>query len=65
VFDGGRLTPSQLDLITVDGTEVTGFKFHALPELSSVTIPRLANRIKHAVTARQDGTTRYLEDGNP
>jgi 8-oxo-dGTP diphosphatase len=65
IFDGGHLPPTQLDHITVDGTEVTGYKFHPVPDLASVTIPRLTNRIQHAVAARQDGTTKYLEDGQP
>lgn len=65
VFDGGHLTQAQLDHIIVDGDEVTGYKFHAPHELASVTIPRLANRIRHALTAHQDKTTRYLEDGQP
>jgi 8-oxo-dGTP diphosphatase len=65
VFDGGCLPPTQLDHITVDGTEVTGFKFHALPDPTSVTIPRLANRIQHAVAAGRGETIRYLEDGQP
>lgn len=65
VFDGGHLPPSQLDVIAVDGAEVTGFKFHAVPELAAITVPRLANRIEHAVAAHQDGSTKYLEDGNP
>lgn len=65
VFDGGHLTPAQVDSIAVDGEEVVGYRFHALPDLDPVTIPRLANRIHHAVGARRDGTTRYLEDGQP
>jgi 8-oxo-dGTP diphosphatase len=65
VFDGGHLPPSQLDLITVDGTEVTGIKLQPVPQLAAVTIPRLAKRIEHAVAARRDGTTDYFEDGLP
>ncbi|MGH9210914.1 MAG: NUDIX domain-containing protein [Acidimicrobiales bacterium] len=65
VFDGGHLPPSQRDVIAVDGAEVTGYKFHAVDDLAAVTIPRLANRLEHAVAARQDGSTRYLEDGQP
>jgi len=65
IFDGGHLSQAQLDLITVDGTEITSYRFHAVHELVSVTIPRLANRIEHAVAAHHDGTTRYLEVGQP
>lgn len=65
VFAGGRLSPSQLDDVTVDGDEIIAYRFHALTDLGTVTIPRLANRIEHAVTAYNEGTTRYLEDGQP
>ena len=65
VFDGGRLPPPERELIVVDGDEVIGYGFHDLADLPSVTIPRLVNRIEHSVAARKDGTTRYLEDGNP
>lgn len=65
IFDGGHLSPSQRDVITVDGTEITSYKFHAVHELASVTIPRLANRVEHAVAAHHDGTTKYLEIGQP
>jgi 8-oxo-dGTP pyrophosphatase MutT (NUDIX family) len=64
VFDGGRLTPSELDHITVDGDEVIDYRLHPVGDLGAVTIPRLANRVEHAVRARNDGTTRYLEDGH-
>jgi 8-oxo-dGTP diphosphatase len=65
VFDGGRLSPAQEAQIVVDGAEVVGFGYHAIAELPAVTIPRLVTRIEHAVAARRDGTTRYLEDGTP
>ena len=65
IFDGGHLPQAQLDRITVDGTEVTDFKFHDVEGLASVTIPRLTNRIQHAVAARREGATSYLEDGQP
>lgn len=65
VFDGGQLTPDQLTKVTVDGDEVVGYRIHALPNLDAVTIPRLVNRIQHAVAAHHDGTIRYLEDGRP
>jgi 8-oxo-dGTP diphosphatase len=65
VFDGGHLPPTQLDEVTVDGDEVVGYGFHPLTELATVTTPRLANRITHALAAHHDGTTRYLENGKP
>jgi 8-oxo-dGTP diphosphatase len=65
VFDGGHLPPAQLDQVTVDGDEVIGYGFHPLTELAAVTTSRLANRITHALAAHHDGTTRYLENGQP
>lgn len=64
VFDGGRLAADDLDRIVVDGQEVTDFGFHAVTDLAAVTIPRLVNRLEHALAAHHDDTTRYLEDGD-
>lgn len=64
VFDGGRLAPAHRDRIVVDGHEVIGYGFHPVADLAAVTIPRLANRIEHALAAHHDHATRYLEDGN-
>lgn len=65
VFDGGYLTADYLDAITVDGEEVIDYRWCSAADLDSVTIPRLATRIQHAVAAHHDGTTRYLEEGDP
>jgi 8-oxo-dGTP pyrophosphatase MutT (NUDIX family) len=65
VFAGDHLTPTQLAAVAVDGEEVVGYRFHPVADLGTVTIPRLANRIRHAVAAHHAGTTRYLEDGQP
>ena len=63
VFEGGPLTPELRRRITVDGSEVTGYRLCAPGTLAGVTVPRLANRIFHAIAARRNGTVRYLEDG--
>ena len=65
VFDGATLRVGDLEQIVVDGTEVIGFGFYGAAELASVTVPRLVNRIEHAIAARRDGYVRYLEDGRP
>lgn len=64
VFDGGTLALAHRDLIRVDGTEVVAFAFHPPADLDVVTIPRLANRVRHAIAAHFDGSTRYLENGD-
>ena len=63
VFDGGPLTPELSSRITVDGAEVTGCTLCAPNDLAAVTVPRLANRIFHAIAARRTNSIRYLEDG--
>lgn len=65
VFDGGVLPAADLERIVVDGHEVIGFGFYGPVDLPSVTVPRLVNRIEHAVAARRDGYMRCLEDGAP
>jgi 8-oxo-dGTP pyrophosphatase MutT (NUDIX family) len=65
VFDGGHLSAVQCDRVTVDGDEIIGYDFHPVADLDAVTIPRLANRIRHAVAAHHERTTIYLEDGQP
>jgi 8-oxo-dGTP diphosphatase len=63
VFDGGILSPDQLDAVTVDDNEITAHAFYAESALDDLTVPRLANRLRHAIAARNAGAVAYLEDG--
>lgn len=64
IFDGGRATSDLVDAIKVDGVEIASVAFHPPEALPELTIPRLANRVHHAVSAtRCDADTRYLENG--
>ncbi len=65
VFDGGQLAPRDHERITVDGDEIIAYRFHTPAELPTQTTPGLANRLCHAIAARHDGATIYLEDGQP
>ncbi|MFD6953380.1 NUDIX hydrolase [Nocardiopsis sp. TSRI0078] len=65
VFDGGVLDQRWLDQITLDPAELTGYAFHDVAALAEVTIPPLVRRITQAVHAREEGTTLYLENGDP
>lgn len=65
LFDGGTLAPEYLDKIQADPTEVAGYDFYDVTQIHELTITRLARRIIHGQAARQDGTTRYLEHGQP
>lgn len=63
IFDGGTLSPQDLSQIIVDGTEIVGHRFVPTSILCDVTIPRLANRLHHAVAAKNEASIRYLEGG--
>ncbi|NKY98866.1 NUDIX domain-containing protein [Nocardiopsis alborubida] len=65
VFDGGVLDQQWLDRIVLDPGELTGFGFHDVGAIAQVTIPPLVRRVTQAVRARQEGTTLYLENGEP
>lgn len=54
VYDGGVVEESALDVVPTD--EGHGVVLVDPPELGDVTIPRLANRIRHALAARKTGT---------
>lgn len=63
IFDGGVLAPEYLAKIQVDPSELTGYEFHDVNWVHELTIARLARRILHGYSAREEGTTRYLEHG--
>lgn len=61
IFDGGTLTPTDLDAIRPDPTEIRGYEFCDLATIHQATIARLT----HAAHARTHHTTHYLEHGHP
>jgi len=63
VFDGGRLTASQIAEIRPDPAEIGHVEFHPLDAIEELTIPRLANRIRNAHAAHAKGSFFYLEEG--
>ena len=65
LFDGGTLTAEYLDKIQLDPAEITRYEFHDVAQVHELTITRLARRIVQGQAARQDGSTRYLEHGQP
>lgn len=65
VFNGGVLTSDERQKIKLDPSELTGYDFHAVEQVHELTITRLVRRIQHGHQALQDGTTRYLEYGEP
>ncbi|GAB3470347.1 NUDIX domain-containing protein [Actinophytocola sediminis] len=65
VFDGGTLSPAQLAGISLPAAELASYALIAQAEVESRLIPRLARRVRAALTARAEGTTSYLEHGIP
>ena len=65
LFDGGTLSPSDVERVQVQADELTGFDLHDPSELSTLTIPRLARRITASVEARAESSVAYLEHGEP
>jgi 8-oxo-dGTP pyrophosphatase MutT (NUDIX family) len=63
VFDGGTLTADDLGGIRLDPHELAEYVFHPPDEAAELLVPRLARRVRHAVRARLDGVTLYLEHG--
>jgi hypothetical protein len=60
----GTLTNDDLRRITFADGELSKFRFINPIELSVFTLPRLARRIRTAITAKNDGRTVYAEHGD-
>jgi 8-oxo-dGTP pyrophosphatase MutT (NUDIX family) len=63
VYDGGRLTPAQAARIVLPPAELRSWSWCDRREADGRLVPRLARRVAQALAARDDGGTRYLEDG--
>ena len=64
LYDGGFADPNVLSRQDGDA-EVAAVVAVALEDLDSVTIPRLAHRIRGALTARDSGAVYEAENGRP
>ncbi len=65
IFDGGLLAAGYRDQIQLPPDELTAYEFHDVAQAHELTIARLARRIVHGYAAHNDGSTRYLEHGQP
>lgn len=65
VFDGGQLPPDELAGIKLAADELLAAEFHPVSNVDELLIPRLARRVKAAITARAQVCTAYLEHGQP
>ncbi|MEU1353022.1 NUDIX hydrolase [Streptomyces cinnamoneus] len=65
VFDGGRLEVEQVAAMKLAADELLAADFHPAEALDDLLIPRLARRVKRAITVLAEGRTQYLEHGEP
>ncbi|GGZ14705.1 hypothetical protein GCM10010387_03590 [Streptomyces inusitatus] len=65
LFDGGLLGAEQRRRVRIQADELRGYDFHPAERLPELTIPRLVRRITAGIRARADGSTVYLEHGEP
>jgi 8-oxo-dGTP pyrophosphatase MutT (NUDIX family) len=63
VFDGGVLTPSEIDRIALDPSEASTFRFVLLTEAERLLDANQYARVAAALNARALSTTAYLENG--
>ena len=63
LFDGGELSPDTAVSIKLASDELLAAEFRAAQDLDQLLIPRLARRVKRAVSARAEGHSVYLEHG--
>lgn len=62
-FDVGQLHPNELDGIKLAPDELLAAEFHPADDLDELLIPRLAHRVKAAITSRSQSHPQYLEHG--
>ncbi|MGH3783878.1 MAG: NUDIX domain-containing protein [Pseudonocardiaceae bacterium] len=65
IFDGGTLTPNQLDGIRLQADELASYAFRDPAEAATLLIARLGRRVAAAIDAHKAGRTTYLECGIP
>ncbi|MEV5937970.1 NUDIX hydrolase [Streptomyces sp. NPDC051994] len=63
LFDGGILSQVDQQHIRLQSDEIASYGFFPVSEIEDLTIPRLSRRVRAAVSARESGTTAYLEHG--
>jgi pimeloyl-ACP methyl ester carboxylesterase/ADP-ribose pyrophosphatase YjhB (NUDIX family) len=64
LFDGGVLTPGDIDEIVIDPTEVMCFRFVTLDEAERLLDAEQFMRVAAGLEARRSGTTMHLENGS-
>ncbi|MBP2403999.1 hypothetical protein [Streptomyces syringium] len=65
VFDGSEQQQEDVSVIKLDADELLTAEFHPTEAVDQLLIPRLARRVKCAITARRESHPQYLEHGEP
>ena len=63
IYDGGVILDSAA--IRLAEAEIKTYRFVAVDQLASLMTPRLARRLRYAMTARAEGLTIELDNGAP
>jgi len=63
VFDGGRLTSSDVAVLSPDGDEIVEARFWPASDLDELAPARLVRRLRLALDALSTGQTLYAERG--
>jgi 8-oxo-dGTP pyrophosphatase MutT (NUDIX family) len=63
LFDGGILDTNQIAAIRLQESEIRAYRFAGPNEALDAFPVNLGRRLQAALTARQEATTLYLEDG--
>jgi 8-oxo-dGTP diphosphatase len=63
VFDGGTLTPAEVDTLHLDADEIAEARFWSAEHLVDLAPARLVNRLRLALKAVATGSTTYAEHG--
>jgi 8-oxo-dGTP diphosphatase len=65
IYDGGVLSPAEIDTITVPEAELDGFAFVHPDQINSQVRPVVGRRIQACLLALAAGSVGALEDGSP
>ena len=65
VYDGGVLSPGEVEEIVLADGELAGFEFLTADEAAERVTPQLARRIIACLEAVEAGTVATLENGSP
>src|SRR3954453_18758089 len=63
VFDGGTLTPAEVDALQLGADEIAEARYWLPDELDTLAPARLVNRLRLALDALSSGRTLYAERG--